>query len=126
MAILDVQHIEKHFGDTPVLEDISFSLEEGQALSIIGSSGSGKTTLLRCLNFLETPDNGVISVRGETLFDANDPDTKREADIRKKRLHFGMVFQSYDLFPNKNIIDNITLAPVKVQKRSKCIIEATS
>ena len=70
MAILDVQHIEKHFGDTPVLKDISFSLEEGQALSIIGSSGSGKTTLLRCLNFLETPDRGVISVRGEKLFDA--------------------------------------------------------
>ena len=70
MAILDVQHIEKHFGDTSVLKDISFSLEEGQALSIIGSSGSGKTTLLRCLNFLETPDQGVISVRGKTLFDA--------------------------------------------------------
>ena len=73
MAILDVQHIEKHFGDTSVLKDISFSLEEGQALSIIGSSGSGKTTLLRCLNFLETPDQGVISVRGKTLFDAADP-----------------------------------------------------
>ena len=83
MAILDVQHIEKHFGDTSVLKDISFSLEEGQALSIIGSSGSGKTTLLRCLNFLETPDQGVISVRGKTLFDAADPDTRREADIRK-------------------------------------------
>ena len=99
MAILDVQHIEKHFGDTSVLKDISFSLEEGQALSIIGSSGSGKTTLLRCLNFLETPDQGVISVRGKTLFDAADPDTRREADIRKKRLHFGLVFQSFNLFP---------------------------
>ena len=81
MAILDVQHIEKHFGDTSVLKDISFSLEEGQALSIIGSSGSGKTTLLRCLNFLETPDQGVISVRGKTLFDAADPDTRR--DLRR-------------------------------------------
>ena len=79
MAILDVQHIEKHFGDIPVLKDISFSLEEGQALSIIGSSGSGKTTLLRCLNFLETPDHGVISVRGETLFDAADPASLRVA-----------------------------------------------
>ena len=85
MAILDVQHIEKHFGDTSVLKDISFSLEEGQALSIIGSSGSGKTTLLRCLNFLETPDQGVISVRGKTLFDAADPDTRREAEDVYKR-----------------------------------------
>lgn len=83
MAILDVQHIEKHFGDTPVLKDISFSLEEGQALSIIGSSGSGKTTLLRCLNFLETPDKGVISVRGEKLFDAAEHDSRSESDIRK-------------------------------------------
>lgn len=119
MAILDVQHIEKHFGDTPVLEDISFSLEEGQALSIIGSSGSGKTTLLRCLNFLETPDNGVISVRGETLFDANDPDTKREADIRKKRLHFGMVFQSFNLFPQYTALENVTLARQLMAKTEK-------
>ncbi len=119
MAILDVQHIEKHFGDTPVLEDISFSLEEGQALSIIGSSGSGKTTLLRCLNFLETPDNGVISVRGETLFDANDPDTKREADIRKKRLHFGMVFQSFNLFPQYTALENVTLARQLMTKTEK-------
>ena len=119
MAILDVQHIEKHFGDTPVLKDISFSLEEGQALSIIGSSGSGKTTLLRCLNFLETPDNGVISVRGETLFDANDPDTKREADIRKKRLHFGMVFQSFNLFPQYTALENVTLARNLMAKTEK-------
>ena len=119
MAILDVQHIEKHFGDTPVLEDISFSLEEGQALSIIGSSGSGKTTLLRCLNFLETPDNGVISVRGETLFDANDPDTKRESDIRKKRLHFGMVFQSFNLFPQYTALENVTLARQLMAKTEK-------
>ena len=84
MAILDVQHIEKHFGDTPVLKDISFSLEEGQALSIIGSSGSGKTTLLRCLNFLETPDKGVISVRGETLFDAEDTREGVNAFLEKR------------------------------------------
>ena len=110
MAILDVQHIEKHFGATRVLEDISFSLEEGQALSIIGSSGSGKTTLLRCLNFLETPDHGTIAVRGETLFDAADPATQRESDIRKKRLHFGMVFQSFNLFPQYTALQNVTLA----------------
>ena len=110
MAILDVQHIEKHFGDTSVLKDISFSLEEGQALSIIGSSGSGKTTLLRCLNFLEAPDQGVISVRGEKLFDAADPATRRETDIRKKRLHFGLVFQSFNLFPQYTALENVTLA----------------
>ena len=110
MAILDVQHIEKHFGATRVLEDISFSLEEGQALSIIGSSGSGKTTLLRCLNFLETPDQGIILVRGETLFDAGDPSTQRESEIRKKRLHFGMVFQSFNLFPQYTALQNVVLA----------------
>ena len=119
MAILDVQHIEKHFGDIPVLKDISFSLEEGQALSIIGSSGSGKTTLLRCLNFLETPDHGVISVRGETLFDAADPATRREADIRKKRLHFGLVFQSFNLFPQYTALENVTLARKLMAKTEK-------
>ena len=110
MAILDVQHIEKHFGGTQVLRDISFSLEEGQALSIIGSSGSGKTTLLRCLNFLETPDKGVISVRGETLYDADDPRRPSEAEIRQRRLHFGLVFQSFNLFPQYTALQNVTLA----------------
>ncbi len=110
MAILEVQNIEKNFGSTKVLRDISFSLEEGQALAIIGSSGSGKTTLLRCLNFLEKPDRGTISVRGETLFDAADPATQREKDIRKKRLHFGMVFQSFNLFPQYTALQNVMLA----------------
>ena len=99
MAILDVSHISKAFGNTEVLRDISFSLDPGQALAIIGSSGSGKTTLLRCLNFLETPDQGRIAVRDEVLFDAGDPATRRESEIRKKRLHFGLVFQSFHLFP---------------------------
>ena len=90
MAILEVRNIGKSFGSTEVLKNISFSLEEGRAMAIIGSSGSGKTTLLRCLNFLETPDAGTISVRGETLFDAADPATARESEIRKKRLHFGL------------------------------------
>ena len=85
MPILQVQNIEKHFGDTRVLEDISFELEQGQALAIIGSSGSGKTTLLRCLNFLETPDQGRILVQGKTLFDAEDPATQRESEVRRKR-----------------------------------------
>ena len=110
MAILEVRNIEKHFGTTRVLEDISFSLEEGQALAIIGSSGSGKTTLLRCLNFLETPDQGQILVKGNTLFDANDPSTQKEREIRKKRLHFGMVFQSFNLFPQYTALQNVTLA----------------
>ena len=111
MAILDVQHIEKHFGATRVLEDISFDLEQGQALAIIGSSGSGKTTLLRCLNFLESPDGGKILVNGETLYDAADPNTQREAEVRKKRLHFGLVFQSFNLFPQYTALENVTLAP---------------
>ena len=119
MAILNVEHIEKHFGDTRVLEDISFSLEEGQALSIIGSSGSGKTTLLRCLNFLETPDNGVITVRGEKLFDAGDPATRSESEIRKKRLHFGLVFQSFNLFPQYTALENVTLARELMAKSEK-------
>lgn len=110
MAILDVRHIEKHFGATQVLTDISFSLDEGNALAIIGSSGSGKTTLLRCLNFLETPDNGSISVRDELLFDAADPATQSEKDIRKKRLHFGLVFQNFNLFPQYTALQNVMLA----------------
>lgn len=110
MSILEAEHICKTFNHTEVLKDISFSLEKGQALSIIGSSGSGKTTLLRCLNFLETPDKGVIRVNGETLFDADDPSTRQEAAIRKKRLHFGLVFQSFNLFPQYTAIQNVMLA----------------
>ena len=110
MAILEVHHIEKHFGATRVLEDISFDLEQGQALAIIGSSGSGKTTLLRCLNFLERPDGGTISVAGQLIFDAADPATQRESEVRKKRLHFGLVFQSFNLFPQYTALKNVTLA----------------
>ena len=110
MAILEVCNIEKHFGPTRVLEDISFSLEQGQTLAIIGSSGSGKTTLLRCLNFLETPNQGTISVNGSVLFDASDPATQRETEIRKKRLHFGLAFQSFNLFPQYTALQNVTLA----------------
>ena len=110
MSILTVQHLEKHFENTKVLNDISFSLEQGQALSIIGSSGSGKTTLLRCLNFLETPDTGTITVQNEVLFDASDRQAQSEAEIRKKRLHFGMVFQSFNLFPQYTALENVTLA----------------
>ena len=105
MAILEVKNIEKHFGNTTVLKDVSFSLEEGSALAIIGSSGSGKTTLLRCLIFLETPSGGSISVKGETLFDASVRQSQKEKDLRKKRLHFGMVFQSFNLFPQYTALE---------------------
>ena len=110
MPILEVEHIRKYFGHTEVLKDISFSLEKGQVLSMIGSSGSGKTTLLRCLNFLEQPDKGVIRVNGEVLFDAEDPSTQQESEIRKKRLHFGLVFQSFHLFPQYTALGNVMLA----------------
>ena len=110
MTILEVAGIRKSFGHTEVLRDIGFSLEAGDVVSIIGSSGSGKTTLLRCLNFLETPDEGVIRVRGETLFDAADPSTQRESEIRKKRLHFGLVFQNFNLFPQYTALQNVMLA----------------
>ena len=110
MSILQVQQIEKRFGANQVLTDISFSLEQGQALAIIGSSGSGKTTLLRCLNFLEKPDSGSISVQNELLFDASDLATQQESEIRKKRLHFGLVFQSFNLFPQYTALQNIMLA----------------
>lgn len=110
MAILEVNHIEKHFGKTKVLKDVSFSMEEGSAIAIIGSSGSGKTTLLRCLNFLEKPNQGTIKVRDEILFDAKNAATDKDADLRKKRLHFGMVFQSFNLFPQYTALQNVTLA----------------
>lgn len=110
MAILEVNDISKNFGSTTVLHKVSFSLEEGSALAIIGSSGSGKTTLLRCLNFLERPDNGSIVVRGETLFDASMPFKEQEKGLRTKRLHFGMVFQSFNLFPQYTALENVTLA----------------
>ena len=106
MAILEVAQLEKSFGGTKVLRDISFSLEEGQALSIIGSSGSGKTTLLRCLNFLETPDSGRIAVRGRDLLDGSLSPQER----RRNRLHFGLVFQDFNLFPQYTALENVTLA----------------
>ncbi len=119
MAILDVKNIGKHFGQTQVLRDVSFSLEEGNALAIIGSSGSGKTTLLRCLNFLETPDQGSITVKGEVLFDAGMPAREQEKDLRKKRLHFGMVFQSFNLFPQYTALENVTLSEKLLAKERK-------
>lgn len=110
MAVLEVKNIEKHFGSTKVLKDVSFSLEKGNALAIIGSSGSGKTTLLRCLNFLETPDQGTISVAGKTIFDAAQPVKMKDEELRRNRLHFGMVFQAFHLFPQYTALENVMLA----------------
>ena len=105
MAILEVKNLKKKFGSNLVLKDVSFSLEEGQVLAIIGSSGSGKTTLLRCLNFLETPDSGEILVNGKQLL------SQSEEEIRQNRLHFGLVFQNFNLFPQYTVFQNVTLAP---------------
>ncbi len=110
MAILEVNCLEKHFGSTRVIEDVSFSMEKGEALAIIGSSGSGKTTLLRCLNFLERPSGGKITVKDDVLFDASISATDSDAEIRRKRLHFGLVFQSFNLFPQYTALKNVTLA----------------
>jgi polar amino acid transport system ATP-binding protein len=110
LPILEVIEIGKSFGTLQVLHDISFSLEKGETLAIIGSSGSGKTTLLRCLNFLERPDRGKIIVNNEVIFDAADPATQRESEVRKKRLHFGLVFQNFNLFPQYTVFKNVTLA----------------
>lgn len=111
MSILEVNNIHKSFGSNKVLKGIDFSLEKGDVLVIIGSSGSGKTTLLRCLNFLETPDTGSICVNGETLLDTADKNTLSEKEIRRNRLHFGLVFQQFNLFPQYTVFDNLTLAP---------------
>ncbi len=111
MALLEVNNIQKSFGKTEVLKGIGFSLEKGEVLSIIGSSGSGKTTLLRCLNFLETPDAGTICVGGETLFDASQKEILSDEKVRENRLHFGLVFQNFNLFPQYTVLQNVTLAP---------------
>ena len=110
MSILQVEHISKSFGNTEVLRDVSFSLEKGEVVSIIGSSGSGKTTLLRCLNFLETPDQGVIRVADQVLLDMKNSETLKDSEIRKKRLHFGLVFQNFNLFPQYTALENVMLA----------------
>jgi len=120
MSFLQVNNIKKKFGQTEVLKEISFSLEKGEVLAIIGSSGSGKTTLLRCLNFLEKPDDGVISIDGSVLFDGKDKATTNEKNIRRKRLHFGLVFQSFNLFPQYTALKNILLAPeMQLKERAK-------
>ena len=119
MSILEVSNIRKSFGKTEVLKDISFTLEKGEVLSIIGSSGSGKTTLLRCLNFLETIDNGKVVVDGEVLFDSTDTAKMTDEKIRENRLNFGLVFQNFNLFPQYTVLQNLTLAPTLLKKGSE-------
>ena len=115
MAVLEVKNLKKGFGETQVLKGVSFSLEQGQVLAIIGSSGSGKTTLLRCLNFLETPDGGEIRVNGKLLTGTALSDNQ----IRENRLHFGLVFQNFNLFPQYTALENVTLAPSLLKKTSR-------
>lgn len=131
MSILEVQNIKKSFGKVEVLKGISFSLEQGEVISIIGSSGSGKTTLLRCLNFLETPEEGTISVGGNCIFNAKNTKNLSDSEIRKNRLHFGLVFQSFNLFPQYSVLKNITLAPTlqgkgtpeEIENNAKALLE---
>ncbi len=116
MAILEVKGIKKKFGSNEVLKGIDFSLNEGEVLAIIGASGGGKTTLLRCINFLETADEGTISVRGKKIFDGEENKLLSEEEVRENRLKFGMVFQQFNLFPQYSALENITLAPKLLKK----------
>ena len=118
MAILEVKDIKKSFGKTEVLKGVSFSLNEGEVLSIIGSSGSGKSTLLRCINFLETADSGLITVDGDVIFDGADKSKKNAKETREKQLKIGLVFQQFNLFPQYDVLDNVTLA-VKLQAKER-------
>ena len=124
MALLTVENIQKSFGKTQVLKGISFSLNKGEVLAIIGSSGSGKTTLLRCLNFLELPDAGTITVGDKLLIDGSDTTTLSDEAIRQNRLHFGLVFQNFNLFPQYNVLQNVTLAPTLLKKGTAEEIDA--
>ncbi len=131
MAILEVNNLKKSFAKCDVLKGISFSLEKGEVLSIIGASGSGKTTLLRCLNFLEFAEEGTISVNGKQIFEGSTGNKLSDDEIRQNRLHFGLVFQSFNLFPQYNVLQNITLAPTllrwgtaeEIEKRARTLIE---
>ena len=111
MSYFSIKGLTKNFGELGVLRGISLDLQKGEVLSIIGSSGSGKTTLLRCINFLETPSSGRITLDGEVMY--SDEETKRipEKELRRRRMNFGLVFQSFNLFPQYNVLDNVKLAP---------------
>lgn len=123
MAFLEVENIKKSFGQNEILKGISFDLQKGEVLSIIGSSGSGKTTLLRCINFLEFAEEGIINVNGETIYNAQTDKKLKENQLRKKRLHFGLVFQDFNLFPQYNVLQNLTLAPLQLKMGTKDELE---
>lgn len=116
MAILEVKNICKSFGKTEVLNGINFSMEKSEIIAVIGSSGSGKTTLLRCINFLETATDGEIWVDGECIFDAKDKRKITAEEQRRRQLNFGLVFQSFNLFPQYSVLENVTLAPKLMAK----------
>lgn len=111
-SLIEIRHLKKHFGSLEVLNDIDFHCDKGEVITIIGSSGSGKSTLLRCINLLETPDGGEILYHGKDIL-------KGEIDINKHRTHVGMVFQSFNLFNNKTVLENCMIGQIKVLKRSK-------
>lgn len=117
MAFFEVENLRKCFGGLEVLKGIGFTMEKGEVLAVIGSSGSGKTTLLRCINFLESADSGRITINGEKLFDESSKSVKDD-DLRLKRLHFGLVFQNFNLFPQYSVLKNIMLAPNLLLKES--------
>ena len=116
MAILEVKDIKKSFGGLEVLKGVSFSMDKGEIIAVIGSSGSGKTTLLRCINFLETATEGRIFVDGECIFDAEDKKKISSGEMRRRQLNFGLVFQSFNLFPQYSVLENVTLAPKLLAK----------
>ena len=117
MAFLEVRGIRKSFGNTEVLKGIDFDINQGEVLSIIGSSGSGKTTLLRCINYLETADEGRILLNGDVIFDAKEFKNETAQEIRTRRLNFGMVFQQFNLFPQYTALENVMLAPNQMAAR---------
>ena len=123
MPIFEAKNIQKSFGKTEVLKNVSFEIEQGEVLCVIGSSGSGKTTLLRCMNFLEIPDKGKFILNNELLFDAEEKVARTDEEIRQNRLHFGLVFQQFNLFPQYNVLENVTLAPTLLKKGSAEEIE---
>ncbi len=123
MSVLEIKNIKKSFGNTEVLKGISFSLEKGEVLAIIGSSGGGKTTLLRCLNFLELADEGTISVNSKVIYDGSDKKKQNDDELRLNRLHFGLVFQSFNLFPQYDVLKNVTLAPSLLNRGTEDEIE---
>lgn len=116
MSVLEVKNLRKSFGKNEVLKGVDFSLDKGEVLAVIGSSGGGKTTLLRCINFLEFADKGTITVNGKVIFDGDADKKPSDTEIRNSRLHFGLVFQSFNLFPQYSVLKNVMLAPTLLKR----------